>query len=281
MTDRPHRYRLRRRPGDSRWALSVSPRGLVEHLNFGFTECTPWSQIRGVRWLRGGAAEISRLHGVPLRIPRGTPRLPELVAAIELAAAEHQTEWQEQGVPAAQVCAWLGIGEGELWRAQAGLSWLGYVAVAVCVGLLLIAAINLIRGDIGAVVGFLAYLAPCIPWLVWDLHNATGSSIEATGRHLTFGSAADGWTLAWHDLRAAQFGDRRATRNITLTTPDGEFTCHGPAARLGPLEHTIRRVVEANTARFEQSGRLVSDAALSPAELNSADAERGLSQTTN
>ena len=314
MTTTPDTYPI----ADRRWfgtcALTVAAHALVEHRRWGGRRYTLWSQVTGVRWAAHGSAEIVRAGGLPpITLPAGTPRLPELVAAVERLAQERQAEWREHGVPERQICDWLGIEPGGCWHSRnhqpmARLGGLLLVGVPLlrlwspgaplAAGLLLVAvvlafvrnrclfellllmpaAVLALGIEQGAPLAATLLLAAVgVALTVRGLLSAQGSPLMASGRELSGGTHDERWAIQWRALRAVDVTDDGWRQQVRLTTDTGSHGFHGARVDLAPLMHAVERVVEANTAEFVASDGRVPETALSPARMDNDENDRSLS----
>jgi len=273
MTDR--RYPDRLGPTQPRRAVALTDRGLEEVFVLGRRRLTLWSQVRGVRWLRHGVAEVQRVNGRPIRLPHRLPQIDELVSAIEERAAATQAQWRDEGVPHDLISEWLGVRPGQRWVDDPAPSTLAAGALIALLGLLMLPA-----GGAPLLLGVLAIAAGLV-----TLHSGASGRlavVSADGHGVTCVHGDDSWHLAWHDLTAvdAQPSEIRGSQLVvTLTAGDETHILIGAAGKYAALAHAAHRVAQTNSAAFDEAGEEpIPDTALSPTRLDEGESARGLSQ---
>jgi len=273
MTDR--RFPDRLGPGQPRRAVVLTDRGLEELFVFGRRRLTLWSQMRGVRWLSHGVAEVRRVNGRPIRLPQRLPQISDLVGAIEARAAATQAQWRDEGVPPELISEWLGVRPGQRWVDDPAPSTLAAGTLIAVLGLLMLPA-----GGAPLLMGLMAIAAGIV-----TLHaGASGrlAVVSADDQGITCVHGGDSWHLAWRDLTAveAQPSNARGSQLlVALTAGDETRVLSGAAGKYAALAHAAHRVAQANSAAFAEAGdEPIPDTALSPARLESGESARGLSQ---
>lgn len=271
-----HRYHDRRGLLRLRRAVVVTDRGLLQEFALGQSRLTLWSQVRGVRWLRHGQAEVQLADGRAIRLPDGLDDIEQLVDAIEAEASETQREWREQGIPVAQMCDWLDIEPGGAWHynPNPGLVLLGVVLTLASVIMPFLAGPAGFVGIVWLIAGILLIVAGAM---------ASQPVVSANTRRITWQRGSHSWTVDWRHVTHAEVttsGGKNPVTTIRLATHGGPRELRGPAGAFARLAETAERVAEANTARFMEAGdEPIPDTALSPARMTELpDAERGLSQ---
>ena len=274
MPDQTTRYAEPASLLGSRSAVVVTDDGLLEELRLGTTRITPWSRVRGTRWLAHDRAVVDLDDGTSLSLPEGIDELADLVAEIEQRAQVRQQAWR-QGVPPERIREWLGIEPGAQWVAsesaddQARSSLVG--AISVCVALLIAGAPPLV---------LVVALALLIAMLL-VASRRVDFRVSADEQGVTYRQRATQWHMDWSEVQHIDSSFDFVTLIQTIRVRCGDMERRLSLPQGCRLATTLEQVAKAHRAGFLGAGlRPVPPTALSLTRLGEpTEADRGLSQT--